>query len=511
MIVGCNHLCKREYQQRKAVCLPPPIVMITQQGTMRILTLLFLCLSLVSCASQQDKEKSHSLQERISRVENGLQPRLQVIGFDVPKYNVEERLKELGIPGVSVAVFKDGAIEWAKGYGMADSTEQRPVTTETLFQAGSISKAVAAIRALQLVEEGLLDLDADVNNYLTSWQLPDNEFTAKEKVTTRRILNHSAGLTIHGFPGYSKGDAIPSVPDILDGKGNTDSVRVFKEPGGRFKYSGGGYTIMQLMMADLEQRPFAEIMDEQVLRPLGMTSSTYENPLPKRYHQRAAAGYLSDGREVAGNWNIYPEMAAAGLWTTPSELVLWGKAVQQVQQSQEDGFLKVETVNEMLTPNEDDTGLGPYVVKHYYGHGGADQGFRAELMVWHELPIAVAVMSNSNQGSTIIWEVLLSLAEEYNLPGLTPRTREFKAQTPDALARFTGKYRFPESGDASIEIKEDGLEFSADLFSTGSVYLLPETDSIFFNKQSGTYYEFLWEDGAVTGVKFANQQAQKFE
>ncbi|MEM9261525.1 MAG: serine hydrolase domain-containing protein, partial [Bacteroidota bacterium] len=284
---------------------------------MRILALLFIYLSIASCTSQQDKDKdeNHSLQERISRVENGLQPRLQIIGFDVPKYNIEDRLKELGIPGVSVAVFKDGAIEWAKGYGMADSTEQRPVTTETLFQAGSISKPVAATRALQLVEEGTLNLDANVNDYLASWQLPDNEFTTKEEVTTRKILTHTAGLTVHGFPGYRKGDIIPSIPDILDGKGNTDAVRVFKEPGGPFKYSGGGYTIMQLMIADLDKQPFAKIMAEQVLRPLGMASSTYENPLPSPFHSRAAAGYHSDGKEVTGNWHVYPEMAAAGLWT----------------------------------------------------------------------------------------------------------------------------------------------------------------------------------------------------
>lgn len=451
------------------------------------------------------------MKERISRVENGLQPRLQVVGFDVPKFNIEDRLKELGIPGVSIAVYKDGAIEWAKGYGMADSTEQRPVDTETLFQAGSISKPVAATRAHQLVESGVLDWDVNVNDYLTSWQLPDNEFTAKEKVTTRRLLTHTAGLTIHGFPGYPVGDPIPSVPDILDGKGNTDAVRVFKEPGGPFKYSGGGYTIMQLMIADLEQQPFAEVMKEKVLNPLGMASSTYENPLPQPYHRRAAAGYLTDGTEVPGNWHVYPEMAAAGLWTTPSELVLWGAAIQQVQQSGEDGFLKAETVDELLSPDEDDMGLGPYVGKHFYGHGGADQGFRAELMVWRELPIAVVVMSNSNQGNTIIWEVLLSLADEYDLPGLEPRTREFKAQAPEALARFTGDYQFPNNGTGRITIKDDGLTFAADYFSSGSVYLLPETDSVFFNKDTGTYYEFLWEKDKVAGVKFGSQQASKVE
>ncbi|MEQ9230129.1 MAG: serine hydrolase domain-containing protein, partial [Cyclobacteriaceae bacterium] len=150
-------------------------------------------------------------------------------------------MKELGIPGVSIAVMNNGVIEWAKGYGIADSLENRKVTTETLFQAGSISKPVAATRALQLMEQGLIDLDVNVNTYLSGWKLPDNEFTEKEKVTTRRILNHSAGLTVSGFPGYMTGETIPSLPEILDGKGNTDPVRVYKEPGGDWSYSGGGY------------------------------------------------------------------------------------------------------------------------------------------------------------------------------------------------------------------------------------------------------------------------------
>lgn len=286
-------------------------------------------------------------------------------------------------------------------------------------------------------------------------------------------------------------------------------MRVFREPGAGYKYSGGGYTIMQQLVADLEQRSFAEIMEDRVLSPLGMSSSTFENPLPQRYHARAAAGYYTDGSVVAGNWHVYPEMAAAGLWTTPSELLLWANAIQEVQQSQEDGFLKVGTVTEMLRPDDNDMGLGPYVVEDYFGHGGADEGFRAELMVWKDMPIAVAVMSNSDAGSTIIWEMLLSIAAAYDLPGITPRTRTFAAQTPEALARFAGQYRLGDGSDGSIVVKDDGLTFSSDFFSTGSVYLLPESDHTFFNKQSGTYYEFLLEEEVVTGVQFAGQHAKK--
>lgn len=475
--------------------------------------LFFSSLILVSCNYKSEKDKMF-LDERISRIENGLQPNLQIQYGDslgIQYSNIEERMKELGISGVSIAVMNNGVIEWAKGYGIADSLENRKVTTETLFQAGSISKPISATRSLQLMEKGLIDLDLNVNTYLSSWKLPDNEFTKKEKVTTRRILNHSAGLTVGGFPGYIKDEKIPSIPEILDGKGNTDPVRVSKEPGGDWSYSGGGYTIMQHMITDIDQKQFPEIMQEYVLNPLGMKSSTFKNPLPEKYHSIAATGYNFDGTQVEGKWYTYPEMAAAGLWTTPSELILWGKEIQQISRTQKDGLLQVKTVNEILTPEQgEDQGLGPYLLKYIFGHGGATEGFRADFTAWKETSNAVVIMVNSQTGNVIIKEILLSIAQEYNLQGVEPVTRVFKEQSKKELARFTGKYYFPENGDAKIVIKDNGLEFTGEIFST-PIFLLPQTDSTFFNKNSGTNYTFQSERDSIVNVKFSRFEAKKIE
>ncbi len=473
-------------------------------------TLISICI-LASCTSSSPKDEK-SLEERISRIENGLELNLQIYKNDsvqVRTYTIEERMKHFGIAGVSVAVMRNGEVEWAKGYGMADSITNRKVTTETLFQAGSISKPVAATRALQLVEDGMMDLDTDVNTYLTSWKLPDNEFTETEKVTTRRILDHSSGLTVWGFPGYTRGDTVPSVPEILDGKGNTDSVRVYKKPGESWRYSGGGYTIMQLMITDLDQKGFPEIMQEHVLNPLGMHSSTYINPLPEKYHSLAATGYHSDGREVEGKWNIYPEMAAAGLWTTPSQLVKWANEMQYISQTQTDGLLKKETVNEMFTLSTQDYGLGITVGDHTFGHGGADEGFRASLIGWKEHPISVAIMVNSNNG-TIMREIMLSITKEYDLPGIEPRTRIIRKQSREQLERFEGTYNFPEYGDSHIRVKNNELEFTGGVF-TNPIFLLPETDSIFFNKNSGTYYEFQFANDTITGVQFSTLKGKRIK
>jgi len=449
---------------------------------------------LVACATK-DNSAEVALAAKLDRIENGLQPNLQIQGDSIPNFNIEERLKELGIPGVSIAVIQNGEIEWAKGYGMADSTENRRVTRETLFLAGSISKPVAALRAHQLAEQGVIDMDTNVNEYLSSWTLPDNSFTETEKVTTRRILNHTAGLTVWGFPGYDKGDTIPSVPEVLDGLGNTDSVRVYKTPGESWMYSGGGYTIMQLMITDIEKKSFPEIMQKNVLDPLGMTKSTFENPLPEQYHALAATGYRGNGEEVEGQWPIYPEMAAAGLWTTPSQLILWAKEIQKIQQSQEDGLLKVQTVNEMLTPGMNDHGLGPGVGEHTYGHGGADEGFRAQMTVWKDSPVAVVVMVNSDNGS-IIKEIMLSIAKEYDLPGIEPQARTVREQSAEQLEKFVGLYDFTGMGEAQITIKDKGLVLNAE-FIENPIFMLPESETTFFDQASGEYFNFNLEEGKV--------------
>ncbi|MEL7118799.1 MAG: serine hydrolase domain-containing protein [Bacteroidota bacterium] len=476
-----------------------------------IIFCLTILLVLTQC-TQASKENENLVQERVVRLENHIQPNLQIHKDsiqDIQYFNIENRMKELEVPGLSVAVINNGVVEWAKGYGMADIAENRKVTSETLFQAGSISKPVAATRALQLYENGTIDLDKNVNDYLTSWKLPDNTFTVEEKVTTRRILDHSAGLTVWGFPGYKKWKKIPSIPEVLDGKGNTDSVRVYKKPGESWMYSGGGYTIMQQMICDMEQKSFPQIMQENVLNPLGMTTSTYVNPLPEKYHDMAATGYDFDGTEVDGKWNIYPEMAAAGLWSTPTQLAIWGNEILQIYNSQEDGILKAKTVNEMLTISTGDYGLGVVTDELVVGHNGADAGFRAKWASWKKEGITIVMMTNYNNNS-IFREVLLSIVQEYNLPGIYPKTRIIREQSKEDLKRFVGKYDFMDRGIAKLIVNNNELEFSAGPFSE-KIYLLPENDTTFFNKNSGTYYYFQLKNGEPIGVKYASYEGEKID
>lgn len=454
-------------------------------------------------------QTDNDLDARINRIENGLMSVLQIEGEEVATFNINERLKQLNIPGLSIAFVTNGKVEWARAYGMADRSENRPMTTETMLLAGSISKPVAALRAHQLVETGKFDLDVNVNNYLKSWKLPENEFTQKEKVTLRRILNHTAGLTVWGFPGYDKGDKIPTTAEVLDGKGNTDSVRVYKEPGESWMYSGGGYTIMQLMVSDTEQTSFPETMQKHVLDPMGMQKSTFENPLPEKYHAIAATGYRGNGAEVEGKWPIYPEMAAAGLWTTPTQLIQYAIEVQKINNTQKDGILKYSSVKEMLTAGMNGHGLGPTVSEHTFGHGGADEGFRAQLFGWKEQPHAVVVMVNSDNGS-IMQELLLAVAKEYKLPGIEPDVRENVKMAAADLQKYAGKYKMERMGDVELKVDSNHLFIHA-AFSPDPIQLNAESDGRFYVARDGVRFTFDIKDDKVVGFEVQRLKAVRVE
>lgn len=394
------------------------------------------------------------LDPQIKRVEQGLLPAVLIKGD--PSWSLADRMKFYKAPGLSIAVIKDFRVAWARAYGVKDLETKEPVTTETLFQAGSISKSVNAMVVMKKVEEGKISLDEDINSKLTSWKLPDNEFTAKKKVTLRNLLSHTAGTTVHGFPGYAVNEKIPSLQEVLDGTGsaNTRAVRVDMEPGTRFRYSGGGTTISQLAIMDIEKKPYPEIARAAVLAPLGMNHSTYSQPLTADWRRKAATGYRSDGSEVDGKIHIYPEMAAAGLWTTPTDLAKFAIEMQLSIAGRSNKILKKETAQLMTTAFMEQAGLGFFMEKHgnavFFGHGGADEGFRAELLVNREKGYGVAVMVNSDNGQ-IIREVIRGVAREYGWEEFLPAPYEILSLEAARLESAIG--RFQASPDRVLTIK----------------------------------------------------------
>jgi CubicO group peptidase (beta-lactamase class C family) len=384
---------------------------------------------------------------RIARVISSLHPAaLDIEGRPVELKSLVERMAQHHVPGVSIAVIDGGRISWARGFGVKDAGAADSVSATTLFQAKSISKPIAATATLRLVEQGTLDLDTDVNRYLTSWKVPENDFTTREKVTLRRILSHSAGLTVHGFPGYAADAQLPSVVQVLDGAkpANTEPVRVEAIPGAVGNYSGGGVTIEQLLLTDVTHRNLPDLVRELVLVPEHITLSSYEQPPPRARESEAAHAHARSGAPIAGRWHVYPEMAAAGLWTTPSDLLRWAMAIDSARAGKPGAILSKKMTQQMLTEQKYGFGLGPEVAGKWrefrYGHSGGNAGFISRLVYFPETGQGAAIMTNGDGGAALIPELLRALATEYHWPALAPERRTAVALDSMTIANLLGDY-----------------------------------------------------------------------
>jgi CubicO group peptidase (beta-lactamase class C family) len=379
-----------------------------------------------------------------------------VRGREIERHTLEARMAGLSVPAVSLAVLDDGLVS-AKAWG---------APTDTLFQAASISKPTSAVAAMRLAADGVIDLDRPVNEMLRSWQLPD-----ADGVTLRRILSHSAGLGVHGFPGYERGTPLPTLQQILDGEApaNTEAVRVVRPPGDAYQYSGGGYTLMQLVIEDATAEPFAQTMQRVVLGPLGMRASTFEQPLPEDRHAQAATGYRVDGTPVVKDWHVYPEQAAAGLWTTPSDLLRVAEEMlspgRVLDKALRDG---------MLTPHTSNSGLGWALELPWFQHGGSNDGFQCLLFASAVHGKAAAAMTNSDAGLVLCLDLMAAVAEAFDWPDFL-REREAIQLDGSALDAVAGVY---DLDGQAVTVKRDGdrLTISASFLSEAELFAASPTE-----------------------------------
>jgi len=355
--------------------------------------------------------------QNIQAVEDNLLTAVSIHGIPKKSYNLMERMKYFHVPGVSVAVINDANIEWARGYGVLETNVNTQVAPDTLFQAASISKPVSAMLVLRLAEQGKLDLDIDVNKYLSSWQIPENEHTEKNKVTLRGILSHTAGLTVHGFQGYGFDAEVPSLLQILNGEtpANSAPIQVDVAPGSMFKYSGGGYTVMQQILENISDKAFDELLQTEVLDKLHMHSSTFEQPLPMSLREKAATGHAGTGVPIKGKWHTYPEKAAAGLWTTPTDLAEFAIEIMKSYDNRSNKILSASMADSMLTAVQEDYGLGLEIKKLgnniiRFGHGGSNEGFRCYFVAYTGIEKGAVVMTNSDNGDHLMMEIVRSIS-----------------------------------------------------------------------------------------------------
>jgi len=396
---------------------------------------------------------------------NGLRRKVVLEGAGPQRFTIEERMRHYAVPGASVAVVENCEVVDARGFGMA-TPQGAAVHTGTQFQAGSVSKVVTAVGALRMVENGTLSLDADVSRYLRSWSLPRAAPFDQSTVSLRQLLSHSAGLTVSGFNGYERGSPLPSLTQVLDGAppANTDPVRLVAMPGSKWQYSGGGYVLTQLLMQEAGERSFEALMQDLVLRPAGMERSSYAPSLDPTRAMDAAHGTLADGTPIPGGWRLYSEQAAAGLWTTPTDLARFGIALVRSMRGGEGTLLERETAAEMLRRQAGNWGLGVEVsadgMPHEFSHTGAPVGYRTLWLMFPDTCQGAAIMTNADEGMTLTLEIARALADAYRWPA--PKTSEKASYVPttDAIARsFIGTYRLRDFPSERFEVERgaDGM------------------------------------------------------
>jgi len=425
---------------------------------------------------------------RIAEIENSLMPYVPVEGLK--GWNLLDRMRHHRVPGLSIAVIHNYRIDWAKAYGLADTTARRPVTTETLFSAGSISKLVAAVAALKLVEQGKMDLDKPINEHLTSWKLAENDFTLRTPVTLRMLLSHRGGTSQSAYFGFTPDKKpLPSVVDILSGKPGTDSrpVVVNSEPNREFRYSGGGYLVVQQAMMNVTGQAFAAFTEQTIFRKLGMTRTTFAQPLPDRLAAGAAWAY-SGNAWFKGMPYVYPQQAAAGLYATPTDLA---RLLIDLQNSLrgKPGLLSPATARAMVTPlarvsdgfYREDIGVGAFLLRQtsnrddrgvYFGHNGVNAGFLADA--WGSVAggNGVVIMLNDDGGaSELSKEIRRAVAKVYGWTDFLPKPLVARAMPDSLLDAYVGRYQ--RGADEVVAIRREGEFLIEKINDGGDILCVP--------------------------------------
>jgi CubicO group peptidase (beta-lactamase class C family) len=464
--------------------------------------LLSIAILLLSAVAFSQTDYSPETLEKIKEVENNITGNL-VVNDERPS-TIAERMAKYKVKGLSIAVIYDYKIAWAKGYGWADEAEKKPVTTETLFEPGSISKTLNAVGILKLAQEKKVDLNADINTYLKSWTFPYDSVSQGKKISLAQILSHNAGLSVHGFPGHNIHGPIPTVYQVLDGKSPavTPAVRSEFEPGLRFQYSGGGTTISQVLLTDVTGQAYDTWMYENVLKPIGMVHSSYAQPPARDKQPLCASAYTNEGVPIVDKFHVYPEQAAAGLWMTPSDLCQYIMDMQLAYKGAPSKVLTPEMVQLHLTPyNNGPTAMGTFIMDQdgakYFEHSAGNDGFSGDFFGSLEDGYGVVIFINT-EFVNLIPEVINSVAKAYHWKNFykEPRRKNSVAVEDNILKAYEGIYLFDNTW-AGIGKKDNEYRF----YTNGTyAKMYFSTPTNFINEEFPSEKEFIKDAGGnVTG------------
>ncbi|MBC7914410.1 MAG: beta-lactamase family protein [Pyrinomonadaceae bacterium] len=460
-----------------------------------IIILSALCLQFPSVFAQK---YTPEVRRRIEQVETNLAGSVQIEG--VPNWTLEERMNFYNVNGVSIAVIKDYKIDWAKGYGWADIESKRKVTTKTIFQAGEISQSLNAVGILSLAQEGKINLSADINNYLKSWKFPYNDSTSNgRKISTINLLSHSSSIMPTYFSGYSNRLPIPTLDQILRSEKPAANTK-FEAVGPPTKlmtYSSGGVLISQKIIEDISGLSYEDYMQKNILKPLGMYNSTFDQSLITFKEKDIATGYYDDGKEVRGKYRIYPQQAIMGLWTTPIDLCKFLIETQLAYIGESSKVLTMESVKTQLQSYASNAALGTFIQQtgdsRYIDMWGHPEGFNSMYYAFMENGDGLVVMTNTKMFHSFLREVTNSVAQVYNWRGYyNPMVRQVEQVSNEILKKYIGKYS-ANYEYFTVMKKENKYwikiynEFHEIHFSSENEFFViePETEGRFYKNEKG--------------------------
>jgi len=416
-----------------------------------LLLLLIISTYSLTVFSQEENKKN-----KITEVENGLPLGVVFQDSSEIKYNIVDRMKFYKVPSVSIAVVNNGKIIWSKAYGKREVASVSPADVNTIYQTASISKSINAFAVLKLVQEGKISLEKDIREYLTTWELPNNKFSTSRKITLANLLSHTSGLGTGGFFGYKITDTIPSLNQILSGTkpANSDPVQSINFPGAEYFYSGGGTTLIRKILEDRFKTNYASLIQTNVLTPLNMKRSTYNQPLQKAEHN-FASGYVGDVQVIDGGYHVFPELAPDGLWSNANDIAKFILSIQKSLKG-ENALLQKQTALQMFSkviPTSNYT-LG-FVVEDkdgekYFSHRGANYGYRSVFYGSMKTGKGIVVLTNSENGEMLINEIVNSVAVTYDWKNFyNPPIKKLVIADPALVKDVVGKY---SNGEANFTI-----------------------------------------------------------
>ncbi|MFQ6108609.1 MAG: serine hydrolase [Candidatus Aminicenantales bacterium] len=456
---------------------------------------------LVNCETSQSLTR-----KRIRAVEKGLIKAVVFESKKMEKMRLADRMAYYRVPGVSLAVVDKHKIEWAKGYGVQEAGKEHPVTVHSLFQTGALSQSLSSLAALYLVGRGDIVLDGDVNKALRSWKIPQNRLTSQRNVTLRHLLSHSAGLVPLLFKGYAQDDPIPKLIQVLNGEDPADfsPVLVDSLPGSTVRYSEAGYAVVQQLLVDLEQKPFPEILEEVVLSPLRMSHSSFQDPLPDALREEAVSGHDRQGKPLRGKWQRFPVSAAAGLWTTPSDLALVVIDLIETALGRSQTIIPTQLARTMLTPLEGTySGLGFSVYDEgdnlHFLQRGEREGFASCVVAYPGRGQGAVIMTNSSNGSFLVDEILRAVSEVYGWPHFKPAVKALYRLQPSVYAQYEGLYEV--NPDYRLKVTHEDYYLVVQPTGQMPTKFFVESQTTFFSTGPYIHIQFIRDaDGRVSGL-----------